>query len=232
MRRVSIAIACSVVLCSCATSERPSADLPRGAAAYAAMPAASANGGLEDYRIGALDSLDVNVLQEPELSVKRLQVDATGNVSLPLVGSVAAAGKTTSELSAEIARRLGAKYLVNPQVTVAVSGSVSQKVVVQGAVTEPGVYEIKGRTTLLEALSMAKGETRIAMLKEVVVFRTVGGTRMGAVFDVASIRTGEAEDPEILGNDVVVVAQSNAKSVWRDVLGAVPILNVFRPLAY
>jgi len=219
------------LLAACAGSNA-SSSLPRGGAAYDVIPVAAADRTSQDYRIGPLDSVDIIVFQEPDLSVKSLAVDASGNIAMPLVGAVTAAGKTASELSAELEKRLAQKYLVNPQVTVTVSGSVSQKVIVQGQVTVPGVYEIKGPTTLLEAISMAKGETRIAALKEVVVFRTVSGQRMGAVFDVDSIRRGDAKDPELLGNDVVVVGYSNSKSLWRDVLSTTPLLSIFRPLAF
>ena len=67
---------------------------------------------------------------------------------------------------------LGSKYLRNPQVTVTVAASVSQKVSIQGEVREPGVYPLSGPTTLLGVISMAKGETEVASLKQVVVFRT------------------------------------------------------------
>ncbi|MFN3944918.1 MAG: polysaccharide biosynthesis/export family protein [Allosphingosinicella sp.] len=183
----------------------------------------------QDYRIGPLDTVSVAVFQEPELSAEAIQVDAAGNITLPLIGSVAAAGRSASELAAVIADRLGARYLENPQVTVSVSGSVSQKVTVQGEVNQAGVYDIKGRTTLLEALALARGETRVAALQEVVVFRTVNGQRMGAVFDVRAIRSGQAEDPAIVGNDIVVVGYSQARAIWRDILQSAPILGLFRP---
>jgi polysaccharide export outer membrane protein len=79
---------------------------------------------------------------------------------------------------------------------------------------------------------MAHGETRVAAVKDVAVFRTINGQRMGAMFDIGSIRRGEASDPELVGNDVVVVGFSAGKSVWRDVLQAAPLMNVFRPLAF
>jgi polysaccharide export outer membrane protein len=115
-------------------------------------------------------------------------------------------------------------------VAVSVTTSVSQKVIVQGEVNEAGVFEVKGRTTLLEALALAKGETRVASLDEVIVFRNINGQRMGAIFDVQRIRRGISEDPEIVGNDVVVVGTSRAKSVWRDILAASPLVGAFRPL--
>lgn len=218
-------------LAGCAAAQ-VAPQIPRGAAAYAAFPSTPPKEAREGYRLGSLDTIDVTVFQEPELSAKGAAIDASGAITLPLVGSVQAAGKVPAELAAEIAARLGEKYLVDPQVSVTVADSVAQKVTVQGEVTEPGVYPIRGSTSLLEALALAKGETRIAALREVVVFRTLDGRRLGGVFDVESIRRGEAEDPGILGNDVIVVGHSRAKSVWRDVVTAAPILNVFRPLGY
>jgi polysaccharide export outer membrane protein len=204
-------------------------DLPRGATAYDRFPSAAQNATPQNYRIGPLDTIDISVYQEADLSTKGVQVDASGNIAVPLVGTVAAAGRTASELGQELNRLYGKDYLEHPQVTVVVVTSASQKVVVQGEVTEPGVYDIKGPTTLLEAISLAKGETRVAALKDVVVFRTVNGQRMGAVFDVNSIRRGEAQDPQLRGSDLVVVGYSNSRGLWRDALSAAPLLNIFRP---
>lgn len=233
MLRILGIAAAGLAVSACGGGTKLAADLPRGASAYAALDSTPASDSTADYRIGPLDSVSVSVFQEPELSTTTpIQVDASGDISLPLVGLVRAAGKTGTELSAEIAQKLGERYLVDPQVTVAVVSSVSQKVTVQGEVTEPGVYDIKGPTTLLEALSLAKGETRVAALKEVVVFRTIDGKRYGGVFDVQSIRAGAAQDPKVVGNDVIVVGLSRAKTIWRDVVSAAPVLNVFRPLGF
>jgi polysaccharide export outer membrane protein len=101
---------------------------------------------------------------------------------------------------------------------------------VQGEVREPGVFEIKGGTTLLQTIALAKGETPSSKLNEVVVFRTINGQRMGAVFDVRQIRSGNAADPIILGNDIVIVGFSSARKLWGDLLSTTPILNIFRPV--
>ena len=229
--RLAVLLLAALALAACATNSSRVTNLPSGAAAYGLIQAGQpAAGTTADYRIGALDAIDVSIFQEPELSAKALQVDASGSISLPLVGSVSAKGKTTSQLSAEISQLLGARYLRNPQVTVTVATSVSQKVSIQGEVVEPGVYQLQGPTTLLDVMSMAKGESEIASLDQVVVFREINGQRMGAVFDVASIRRGEAADPRIQGNDLVVVGFSSAKRFWKNVVSASPLLNVFRPL--
>jgi polysaccharide export outer membrane protein len=64
------------------------------------------------------------------------------------------------------------------------------------------------------------------------VFRTVNGKRMGGVFDIRQIRAGSANDPQILGSDIVVVGFSQARRMWEDILKTIPVLNVFRPLTY
>jgi polysaccharide export outer membrane protein len=221
---------CLLALAGCASGPTSKAKLEYGEAAYQLIPAASQSSALPDYHIGPLDKLDVVVFQEPELSGRGLEVNAAGNISLSLIGDIAAVGKTGPELAAIIAKRYGARYLEHPQVSVTVAQSVSQRIVIQGEVASPGVYEIKGRATLLEAISLAKGETRVAAMKEVAVFRTVDGQRMGALFNVASIRRGEAQDPQLLGNDTIIVGLSRSKNAWRDVLASAPFFALFRPL--
>lgn len=220
-------------LTACASGE-PRTNLPSGADAYAVIPAApaTADASVGDYRIGPLDTVDITVFDEPDLSAKALQVDAAGQIALPLIGTIEAKGRTASELSKDIEQRLGGKYVRNPQVTVSVAASVSQKVSIEGEVTEPGVYPLTGPTTLLGAIAMAKGETEVSKLREVVVFRTIKGQRMGAVFDVSSIRRGAAADPVLQGNDMVVVGYSAAKRFWKNVVSAAPMLSIFRPVTF
>jgi len=210
-----------LLLTGCA--HKPS--LPGGDAAYQLIPAPDLKRPIDGYRIGPLDTLSVTVFQEPDLTANAIQVDASGNVILPLIGEVAAAGKTSTGFAREIAAKLSVKYLTDPQVSVIVSESVSQHVTVEGSVTEPGVYAIKGRTTLLDALAMAKGTSNVAALDEVAVFRDVDGHRIGGVFDVGKINRGLAPDPELIGSDTVVVGLSNVKSAWRDILTASGLIS-------
>ncbi len=226
--RLISAVALAGVLGGCAVRNVGPA-LRDGTALPEAYPASSGQMTVRDYRIGPFDTIDISVFQEPDLTVKDVQVDAAGRINLALVGEVTAVGKTALELSRELEQRYGGQYLVRPQITVSVTGSISQKVVVQGEVRTPGAYPIKGPATLLEAISLAQGETQVAALNQVVILRTIDGQRMAALFDVASIRRGEAPDPAVFGNDVVVVGYSNVRGLWRDVLQTSPLLNVFRP---
>jgi polysaccharide export outer membrane protein len=179
------------------------------------------------YRIGPSDKLSLTVFQVQDLSFEEIFVDASGNLQLPLLGSVAAEGLTPAELSQELERRFGERYLRDPRVSVSVIEAASQKITVDGAVTKPGVYEMRGRTTLLQAVAMAEGGTRIANLKRVAVFRNDGGERMVAVFDLVAIRRGDAADPFVQGDDVVVVDTSRLSARYRDLIEALPGLAAF-----
>jgi len=165
-----------------------------------------------EYRIGPQDILDINVSQVEELS-KSVQVDPGGNVLLPLVGSMPAAGRTPAELSDDIAAALKKKYMKDPLVVVSVKEAQGQKITVDGAVGQPGVYALNGPTTLLQAVSLAKGaDPKLANLHRVAIFRTVDGARRSAFYDLTRIRNGQTEDPPVYGSDIVVVDTSGAKS--------------------
>jgi polysaccharide export outer membrane protein len=187
----------------------------------------SATSGQLDYRIGPLDKLNITVFQVKDLTIEKMQVDASGQILLPLIGAVTAQGKTTSELSAEIASRLGAHYLQDPQVSVVVEEAVSQKISVEGAVNLAGVFEMKGRTSLLEAVAMAQGTSKDANPHKVTIVRTVDGRPRAATFDLSAISAGKARDPEVFGKDVILVDSSRAKVLWRGLIATLPALVVF-----
>ena len=180
-----------------------------------------------EYRIGVGDKLDVRVFQVADLSFEELVVDTSGNINLPLIGAVRSAGRTAGEMSTDIAERLAAQYLRDPQVTVTVKEAASQKITVDGAVTKPGVYEMRGSTSLLQAVAMAEGPTRVADLTKVAVFRSIDGRRSVAIFDLSAIRQGRASDPQVLGDDVIVVDTSRLSSALREAMGALPALSAF-----
>lgn len=221
--RLGAGIVCMAALLGGCVNRLP--NLPRGDASYTAFPPPRSDGQLPPYKIGAFDRIAVSVYQEEDLSVRDVQVDSAGTLLLPLIGQVRAAGQTSTELAGTIARLYGERYLVNPQVSVVVQESVSQKVTVIGSVIEPGVYAIQGRTTLITALAMAKGASRVAALDNAVIFREIDGQRVGALFNIKQISRGESADPEILGNDMVVVGHSSIKAAWRDVLTAAPLFT-------
>jgi polysaccharide export outer membrane protein len=183
--------------------------------------------GPTEYSIGVGDKLAVHVFRVEDLSFEELVVDTSGNIQLPLIGAVRGAGRTAGEMSNEIAQRLATQYLRDPQVTVTVKEAASQKITVDGAVTKPGVYEMRGSTSLLQAIAMAEGPTRVADLTKVAVFRNIDGRRSVALFDLSSIRQGRTSDPQVLGDDVIVVDTSRLSSALRETLGALPAMAAF-----
>jgi polysaccharide export outer membrane protein len=171
------------------------------------------------YRIGPADMLDVNVSQVAEMS-KTVQVDTAGNILMPLIGEVKAAGRTPAELSDDIAAALKKKYMKDPQVVVSVKEAQGQKITVDGAVQQPGMYALAGPTTLMQAVSMAKGaDPKFANVKRVAIFRTINGQRRSAFYDLSEIRHGKAEDPRVYGNDIVIVDESGSKSFFNNFSG-------------
>jgi polysaccharide export outer membrane protein len=173
-----------------------------------------------------MDKIRVTVFQVADLSGE-FTVDASGNIDYPLLGNVAAQGLTPPELSEQIAKQLGRRYLRNPSVQTAFVEQQQQTITLDGSLRQPGVVPIQGQTTLMRAVALGRGTTEDANPRRVVVFRTIQGKRMAAAFDLTSIRRGEAEDPVIYGNDIVVVDGSRSRQTFRDVLSALPILGVF-----
>lgn len=187
---------------------------PEGAARppMAAPPVA-----LDEYRIGAHDLIEVSVFQVPDLT-RTVRVNAGGKISLPLIGAVEAGGLSAQELERKIAELLAKDMLQDPQVTVFIKEYVSQRVVIEGSVVKAGVYPLTGRTTLLQAIAMAQGLDSVANENEIKIFRhSSGGGKEVGVFDLELIRAGKAEDPVIMGNDMIVVEKSGGRSVVKSI---------------
>lgn len=223
---LSIVILTSAAVAGCSGSRMDVGQMTAAQAVELGSPVEPVQDG--DYRLGVGDKISIRVFQVADLSFDNLVIDRSGNVQMPLIGAVRGAGRTPAEMSAEVAERLSAQYLRDPQVTVTVTEAAMQKITVDGAVMKPGVYEMNGTTSLLQAVAMAEGPTRIADLTKVALFRTIDGRRSVALFDLAAIRQGRASDPQVLGDDVIVVDASRLNSALRDVVGAVPALAVFR----
>jgi polysaccharide export outer membrane protein len=184
---------------------------------------------LEDgYRISPLDTLKVTVFQVADLSGE-YEVDLTGHIALPLIGNVKAVGLTTAELDNKLTSALGARYLQSPDVSVGVTASSTRVVTVDGAVNGPGVFPINREITLLQSIALAKGTTESSNPRRVAIFRQIQGQRMAAAFDLVSIRRGQADDPKVFAGDIVVVDGATNKSLYKEIIGALPVLSLFRP---
>jgi polysaccharide export outer membrane protein len=223
-------VTAAVVPASLVPDRRPSGDkvkkihpsTPRAAEAAAEISAVTTAGSAA-YKIGPQDVLEVTVFKVGELS-KTAQVSEAGTISFPLVGDLRAAGRTPREVEKELAARLGAKYLQNPQVTVYVKEFNSQRVTVEGAVKRPGVFPLQGSLSLLQAIALAQGLEGVSD-NTVLVFRETNGTRSAARFDISDIRSGTTDDPQLQAGDVVVAGTSTIKEGLGNILKLVPLAS-------
>lgn len=182
-------------------------------------------GSKRPYLIGPFDRLVIDVFGIEELNKREVTTDAAGRLSFPLAGVIDAAGLTPGELEQEIARRLRGEYVRDPQVTVNLKETTSQVVTVDGQVKMPGVYPVLGSMTLMRTVATARGLEEFAKLDDVVVLRTVDGQPMAALYNLAAIRRGNYPDPAIYPNDVVVVGDSKARRLFRDLIQLAPLLS-------
>jgi polysaccharide export outer membrane protein len=223
-----ILLAGVLLLCGCAAERRLGEDPrplvvtkrtelppPTGADLVAATTA---------YRIGPLDKLSIAVFDVPDLSGK-FQTDAAGRLSMPLIGEVDASGETPGELAATIAAKLRQRFMRDPQVTVNLEETTSQVFTVDGQVTQPGSYPVQGNMSLVRAVATAKGAAEYARLEDVVVFRTVDGRPMAALYNLGAIRKGLYPDPKIYANDVIIVGDSKERRLFQQFLQVAPLLS-------
>lgn len=219
------------LLTACASGGGTSAERANPPAASLPAPdSTSASGayeGASDYRIGAQDLLNISVFGVEELT-KDVRVNSNGKISLPLVGPVMAGGRTIPELEEDLAKRYANGFLQDPQVSVFVKEFTSQRVTLEGAVAKPGIYPITGRTSLLQAIALAGGvDDKVADLGGIVLMRQVDGKRQAAVFDLRQVRRGTMPDPQVYGDDIIVVEQSGSKTAMRRFIESMPVLGIF-----
>jgi polysaccharide export outer membrane protein len=164
-------------------------------------------GGGEEYRLGPGDALAVNVFEVEELSGPA-SVDADGRIRLPLIGEIAAAGRTARELEDLIEARYRDGLLHDPQVKVSVEDFRSQPVSIVGEVAEPGVYQLQGRRRLIEVLAMAGGLTE-RVGETVSISRAAGGPdRTVSVKSLLTLQPNEEDNPWIAPHDVLRVSRA------------------------
>lgn len=125
-----------------------------------------------EYVIGPEDVLEINVFEAQEMN-RQVRVSASGDISLPLLGAVVAAGSTPRELETALEEVLHQKYMKDPHVSVFVRDMQSHPVSVVGAVRKPGIFQIRGDKTLLEILSLAEGLADDAG-EDVIILRRAG----------------------------------------------------------
>lgn len=160
-----------------------------------------------DYLLGPEDVVAVSVWLHPELE-RSVTVSADGNITLPPVGEIKAAGLTTKQLGERIADRLSAYLRQTTTVTVTVVTYMSRSVYVTGSVANPGRFGFERIPSIVEVLGSAGGALTGANLEAVQIVRTENGQRRTLLADVASaMRDGDTSRlPELKAGDTVIVS--------------------------
>jgi len=228
MRRGSMSrmLVAGLLLFLAACSGSRGGSIPYGVADFGTPDAPKIAAVDDTYKLAPLDTVSINVFQVADLSRDYL-IDQSGRLTMPLLGRVDAVGMSPNELSTSIASRLNEKYLQNPNVTVTLKESASRVVTVDGSVRQPGIYPATGPLSLVQVVALARGTDELANPRRVAIFRTIGGKRMAAAFDLTSIRRGEEKDPPIYAGDTVVVDGSGVKKAQRDILQSLPLASIF-----
>ncbi len=112
-----------------------------------------------EYIIGPQDVIEIKVWENPDLSGKAV-VSLDGFINYYLIGKVKAEGLTPEQLRETLTRLYSNGYLINPQVSVEVAEYKSKKVVINGEVAKPGTYYLTRKMTVVEAITMAGGQTK------------------------------------------------------------------------
>jgi protein involved in polysaccharide export with SLBB domain len=215
--RVSVALAAAALGCAAsATDESPAQGAPEPGLsgtlpAALGEPTAPVAPASEDYRIAPADVLEINVFQENDLK-SILRVSNQGTIVFPLIGMVSVKDRTTQEAAREIRNRLAPGYLVNPQVSVTVLEFSKRRFTVLGEVQKPGSYDMpddEQQLSLLQAIGMAGGYTRIANPSKVTLMRNEGDKPQTFQLNARRIASGSTESAlMILPGDVITVSES------------------------
>jgi polysaccharide export outer membrane protein len=160
----------------------------------------------DTYVIGPQDVLQITVWKEPEMSMPAVPVRPDGNISLPLLNDVQAAGLTPIQLSAALTAKLQ-KFVQDPKVTTVVTAINSKRVYIMGEVGRPGPITMLPEMNVLQALSLAGGLSQYANGKKIYVLRTEGTTQRRIAFNYKQALKGNSPQQNFVlqpGDTVVV----------------------------
>ncbi|HVW22528.1 MAG TPA: polysaccharide biosynthesis/export family protein [Opitutaceae bacterium] len=163
-----------------------------------------------NYKILPSDILSITVFQEEDLK-SLLRVSSEGDITFPLIGTVPVKGLSPREAADAIAHRLSQGYLIDPQVSVTVMEFSKHSFTVLGQVQKPGAYDIpdEQQVTLLQAIGIAGGYTRIADSRKVTLMRKIGSEEKVYNFNARKMASGKGDTTfAVMPGDVITVAES------------------------
>jgi len=173
-------------------------------------PAAQGAVDSSDYRLVTDDVIQIKVFQEGDLD-SVLRISKEGTITFPLIGVVEVGGKTPQDAALAIRNLLAKDYLVNPQVNVTVVEYAKRLFTVLGQVQRPGSYDLPERDslTLIQAIGLAGGYTRIADAGKITLKRTVDGKQSILHINAKKMAGGATESSfPVRSGDIITVGES------------------------
>jgi polysaccharide export outer membrane protein len=159
---------------------------------------------VRSYRVGPPDQLRVTIIPDPVIE-REVVVRPDGKISIDLVGDIAASGRTTEEIAADIQTRIG-RYKRDAQVTVALAAALSDQITVLGEVNQPSTFPLARQTRLVEAIGTVGGPTTFAAKGRIRLIRTQEGQTRVYTVNLKAIEKGNLSTNYVLqGGDLVVV---------------------------
>jgi len=159
----------------------------------------------EDYLVASADTLEISVYGEQDL-VRELIVRPDGRVSFPLVGDLEVEGKTTTQIKADVEKKIR-DYVPDASVSVIVTGLGSLQYYVLGKVVNPGAFNMSRAVSVLQALATAGGMTTFAKEGDILIVRRYGKETTHIPFNYEAVKKGKNLEQNILleRGDVVLV---------------------------
>lgn len=222
-----LSLLCIASLGACASSPEPVIGMASSTARADLGQQGYSNMRSKTYLLRASDQISINVFREPDFSMENVRIGVEGNVSMPMLGSIPAAGMTAMQFEQDVTRRLASAGLRTPMVSVNINEYASHLVTVEGAVDSPGVFAFQPGSRLSAAVAMSGGLKRTAKSEQVAVFREGPDGIMVAKFDYGQVSQGTMLDPVLEPNDRVVVGTDGMSVFWQDLLTALPAFGVF-----
>jgi len=210
MKTALLNIVAAMVICgaNAVAQATPTVLAAPAAAAVAASPGAPSDA--TDYKLVPNDVIQVTVFQEDDLN-SMLRISRNGSITFPLIGVLNVTGKTPHEAADVIRAALAKDYLVNPQVNVTVAQYAPKRFTVLGQVQRPGAYDLPDRDsfTLIEAIGMAGGYTRIADSGRITLKRIIDGKESVVHLNAKKMaNSASAASFDIMPGDIITVGES------------------------
>lgn len=205
--RLALMLGLAALLAACGGGQRATTQLPpaSGMASAETLP--------DNYIIGPLDSLNIFVWRNPELTTN-VAVRPDGRITVPLISDLPAAGKTPTQLAADIKVKLG-EYITDPVVQVIVSsfsGPFSQQIRIVGEAARPQAIPYRANMTLLDAMIAVGGLTQYASGNRATLIRTDRATGKQTEFALKIGRLIKEGDPKanvrLAPGDVILIPES------------------------